>query len=221
MVVGAGVDLLVYRWDAATGERIGDPMRSHTNSVQAIAIAAPTVGDAGALIVSGDDHDAWRRWDAATGERLEGVLTGETKGVQADRIATFTTADGDRVAACMNRGGEVRLWDLDNNRMAGLDFRVRIDDPFEMFSLASLVVGGADMDDSSAGGRRLLIAAGENSTDESENIVVWDAATGERADTHPLTGISVAATQDADGTALVATASRTGTIVIRGVRDAI
>jgi len=62
----------VRRWDAHTGQPLGDPMEGHTDYVNTVAIS----GD-GQVIVSGSRDNTVRRWDAHTGQPLGDPMEGE------------------------------------------------------------------------------------------------------------------------------------------------
>ena len=72
VIVSGSADNTVRRWDAHTGQPLGDPMEGHTDCVNTVAIS----GD-GQVIVSGSYDNAVRRWDAHTGQPLGDPMEGE------------------------------------------------------------------------------------------------------------------------------------------------
>jgi WD40 repeat protein len=86
VIGGAGHDWLVYRWDAATGERIGEPLRGHRLSVKTIAVARQA--DGRPMFVTGCERGEVLRWDAATGEQIGPPLPGTR-----DRIGDLAAVD--------------------------------------------------------------------------------------------------------------------------------
>lgn len=65
VAAGAGYDGLVYRRDAATGERIGKPLRRHRAILKAVTTAVSAGG--APMFISGCERGDVLRWDAATG----------------------------------------------------------------------------------------------------------------------------------------------------------
>jgi hypothetical protein len=51
LIAGAGHDWLVYRWDAATGEAVGEPLEGHPLSVW--EVTAATQADGTPMLVTG------------------------------------------------------------------------------------------------------------------------------------------------------------------------
>ena len=61
VIVSAGDDGTLRRWDAASGEPIGEPLTGHTGGVRAVATAR--LDDGRTVIVSTGDDGMLRRWD--------------------------------------------------------------------------------------------------------------------------------------------------------------
>lgn len=83
IIAGAGHDWLVYRWDAETGEAVGEPLDGHGISVKAIATTTMP-GTEETVIVSGCERGEVRLWDAATGRPI-----GEPLDVCSDMIGSL------------------------------------------------------------------------------------------------------------------------------------
>jgi len=97
VVAGAGYDGLVYRWDAATGERIGEPLDRHHAILKSITTAISAGG--APMFISGDENGGILRWDAATGAPI-----GEPLWVPVDDARHLTVArlpGGRQILACV------------------------------------------------------------------------------------------------------------------------
>ncbi len=106
VIAAAGHDGLVYRWDAATGASLGEPMRGHPISVKAITSATRTDT---AVIVSGCEAGQIRRWNPATGEPVDGPLPGDIGMVTG--LATLVFADGRQIVVGVDFDGGLHQWD--------------------------------------------------------------------------------------------------------------
>ena len=106
VIGGAGHDWLVYRWDAATGQRIGEPLHGHRLSVKAIAVARQA--DGRPMFVTGCERGEVLRWDAATGEQIGPPLPGTRDGI--DDLAVAGLPGGRQVLAGLG-DGRLHRWD--------------------------------------------------------------------------------------------------------------
>jgi WD40 repeat protein len=75
LLVSADFDSEVRRWDAATGEPIGNPIKAHPEHATVLAVLEP---DGPRLWTSGSDQIV-RRWDALTGDLLDEPYAGSTR----------------------------------------------------------------------------------------------------------------------------------------------
>ena len=84
VIVTGGDDGTVRRWDATTGQAIGDPLTGHTDWVRAVAVGDV---DGRPVIVTGGSDGTVRRWDATTGQAIGDPLTGHTGWVRAVAVS--------------------------------------------------------------------------------------------------------------------------------------
>lgn len=72
IIGGAGHGWQFHRWDAATGEAVGEPGEGHPISVKAVAVARQADGKP--MFITGCEAGQLFRWDAETGERIGSPL---------------------------------------------------------------------------------------------------------------------------------------------------
>jgi WD40 repeat protein len=89
IVSGSG-DKTIRIWDAETGVQMGEPLRGHTDSVEAVAISPD-----GKHIVSGSTDNTIRVWDVETGAQVGEPLRGHTQWVTSVAISP----DGKRIVS--------------------------------------------------------------------------------------------------------------------------
>jgi WD40 repeat protein len=109
-----GSDGRVSRWDALSGEPIGDPMRAHRGSVTAIACASTL--DGRLIMVTGGSDGKVRRWDESTGKPVGQPLQGPIRGVSAIVVDAWGRRP---VLIVAGRDGTVGRWDVATGRRAG------------------------------------------------------------------------------------------------------
>lgn len=127
--------------------------------------------------------------------RTMGPLVGGDPYQHAHAVASVPLPSGGVLLACMNTGGVIRLWDAETGDAVRPTLRADI---------SPLALAAVLADD-----RPVVLA-----TSEDEEVLAWDALTGEQFN-HALSGLSVAATTSpSGGTALVATGTRAGDITI-------
>lgn len=108
-IVSGSDDKTLRRWDARTGQLIGQPMRGHQKSIASVAVSPD-----GRRIVSGGFDNTLRLWDAQTGKTLGQPMRGHENIV---RSVAFSP-DGKRIVS----GGfdnTLRLWDAQTGRPIG------------------------------------------------------------------------------------------------------
>jgi KAP family P-loop domain len=115
LIISGGDDGVVRRWDAATGELVGEPLTGHPGWVRSVASAR--LDDGRTLIISGDSEGVLRRWNAATGEPVGEPLTGHPGPVRA---MTSARLDDGRTLIISGSDWSVILWPLRaNGQIAG------------------------------------------------------------------------------------------------------
>jgi WD40 repeat protein/class 3 adenylate cyclase len=104
-------DLLL--WDAATGRRLGEPVRASAGFVQSVGFAWD-----GALVVTGATDGTVRLFDTATHKQVGSNLPG------VDNMGTWASVlPGDRLLALV-QNGDAFTWDLDPGRWSAQACRV-------------------------------------------------------------------------------------------------
>ena len=93
VVISGSWDKTLRRWDARTGEPIGEPLEGHTDLVSAVALGAI---DGEPVIVSGSRDGTIRRWDAHGGERGQITI--------GDPVVSICTDNSTSVIVGLDRG---------------------------------------------------------------------------------------------------------------------
>ncbi|MGW1163415.1 WD40 repeat domain-containing protein [Streptomyces sp. NPDC002519] len=195
VLLGAGQNHAIYRWDVASGEQLGAPLRGHNTSVRAVGIIHLSTTDA--VIVSGDDAGYLRRWDAVAGAPIGLPVEGHSSPVRA--ISHLATVEGRSLFASSDAEGEISRWDAVTGERVGAPLTTRSD----VHLLTTACPSGTP----------LLLAAGVSGT-----IRTWHAYTGEVIDLS-LFGVSVAALDQPDGTTLIAVGTAQGEIKVYSVSE--
>ncbi|QRW06799.1 Vegetative incompatibility protein HET-E-1 [Ceratobasidium sp. AG-Ba] len=96
-------------WDAHTGQRVGQPLQGHTNSVNSVAYSHDS-----AYIVSGSADNTVRIWDARTGHQVGQPLQGHTSYV-------YSVAYSHDSAYIVSGSADntVRIWDARTGHQVG------------------------------------------------------------------------------------------------------
>jgi hypothetical protein len=105
VIAGAGRDGNLHRWDAGTGEPVGEPSRGYGDIVSAVAAARQA--DGAPMFISAHAGGTLLRWDAATGDRI-GPLPG-TSGAAVD-LAVADLPDGRQLLVGLS-GHALYRWD--------------------------------------------------------------------------------------------------------------
>ena len=109
--VVTSVDVEVRRWDAATGEPIGEPRPGHVFIIP--DMAAGRVGGRDVIATAGWDRTV-RLWDAATGDAIGEPLTGHTDKVTCVAIGR---AGGRDIIVSGGWDAALRVWDADADQL--------------------------------------------------------------------------------------------------------
>ncbi|WP_208639429.1 WD40 repeat domain-containing protein [Streptomyces bobili] len=190
ILLGAGHDGVMYRWDPVTGELLGtSPAGVGGGSTMAVGFV-PSPDGAG-LVVSGDEAGRISRWNAVDGCQVGEPILGHGSKV---RILQGLFAAETHLFVSCDQQGELKRW----NAVTGAQVGPAIDTGTDVYGLATASVGGMGV----------LFTAGADDT-----VRVWDSDTGESIG-FSLRGTVVSALTQPDGTALLATSTAQGEIVV-------
>lgn len=193
LLAGAGNDHVVHRWDIATGVAIEPPLEGHGGRI--LAVDAVDLPDGAVMIASGGEDETIRRWDGVTGRPI-----GKPLSVHASRIRAITSVtmhDSRVVLGCADSDGVLHRWDA----ASGERFGDPVQTPSDVSTLTAIWIHGVPQ----------LI------TSHDDGVVRrWDAKTGHLLDAS-LSGYCSAAATLPDESAVIATGSRDGFIVIHRV----
>ncbi|MGP4008838.1 WD40 repeat domain-containing protein [Streptomyces sp. 4N124] len=192
VLVGAGHDGEVYRWDGVSGALLGSSPGGERTSGTVLAVGFVPLPDGAGVIVSGDENGWIRRWDAVTGDPVGEAVEGHTSKI---RIVKALPSAGESGFVSSDQKGLLRRW----NVLTGAPIGPSIETGTDVFALATADVSG--------GG--LLFASGAD-----EIIRAWDADTGEAVELS-VQGAVVSALAQPDGTAFLATSTALGDIVVQ------
>jgi WD40 repeat protein len=115
LLVAAGIDGKVHRWDAVTGELVGESWAGGDDKLHAIAVLRSS-GDRLQIVSSGADS-AVRRWDAVTGEAIGAPLPGNRNPVTA--LACAWGVDGRDLLFGQEYQGPIHRWDVATGELLG------------------------------------------------------------------------------------------------------
>ena len=113
MLASGGQDGMIRRWNATTGEPVGDPMAGHTGLVQTLT---SWTGPDGPMLASGGQDGMIRRWNATTGEPVGDPMAGHTGLVQT--LTSWTGPDGPMLASG-GQDGMIRRWNATTGEPVG------------------------------------------------------------------------------------------------------
>ncbi|MEV6596669.1 WD40 repeat domain-containing protein [Actinoplanes sp. NPDC051346] len=105
MLVAGGPSGSVHRWDAMTGELLGQDWRAHDGKVLALAVLR---GSGRSMIVSSGTDGFVRRWDAPTGEPIGEAWVGVNEPIS---VLACVSVDGRDVVIGQEYLGPIHRWD--------------------------------------------------------------------------------------------------------------
>jgi WD40 repeat protein len=111
----AGGDGTLRRFDAGTGQLLGEALGSQNRRM--LSVAAATLPDGRVILAAGGDDGIVRRVDAATGRRVGSGMTGHSGTVWS--VASATLPDGRVVLVTGGNDRTVRLFDATTGRPVG------------------------------------------------------------------------------------------------------
>ncbi|MGH3978553.1 MAG: P-loop NTPase fold protein, partial [Pseudonocardiaceae bacterium] len=111
LIVSGGGDGVLRRWDAGTGQPVGEPLAGHTGAID--AVTAARLDDDRTLIISGGGDGVLRRWDAGTGRPVGEPLAGHTGWVRA--VTAARLGDGRTLIISGGDDWSLILWPLRPN----------------------------------------------------------------------------------------------------------
>ncbi|MFI0944099.1 WD40 repeat domain-containing protein [Streptomyces sp. NPDC021020] len=190
IVVAAGYDGSVHRWDPATAESVGSPLEGHAISVKSVALAP--ISAQGTMIVSGDDAGVIRRWDAVSGEPIGDPIQSFDGPVR--QIASVNIASSGTMLITTGSEGEISRWDALTGEKIGDTHRVGAG----IAQISTVYVDGICQ----------ILSAG------SDNCMRrWEAMSGRLLDAS-TPGYSVTAVDDVDGLLTVASGTIDGKLIL-------
>ena len=152
LIVSAGDDGLLRRWDAVSGRPVGEPLRGHTGWVWAVSTVR--LEDGRTLIVSAGADRVLRRWDAVSGEPVGEPLRGHTGWVWA--VSTVRLEDGRTLIVSAGADGLLRRWDAVSGEPVG--------EPLTGHTGWVWAVSAVRLED----GRTLIVSAGDD-----WSVILW------------------------------------------------
>lgn len=203
VIGGAGHDGLLYRWDAATGGPVGEPLRRHHASVKAVATGVSPDGTP--MFVSGCEKGDVLRCDVATGAPLGAPLPGTID--EVSQLAVVTVPAGRQILACVDSGA-LHRWDLSTGEALG---------PAAPVGRWGYLVGSGTAADGTPTVFLWLPGEGDDG-DAAERVEQWRLDTGERVDVRlPVT---VRAVFDQDSAAWMVLGDPDGALEVCPLPDA-
>ncbi|GEC10749.1 hypothetical protein SSP24_84040 [Streptomyces spinoverrucosus] len=191
VVFGAGQNGAVYRWNGSDGQLLGaSDEKDEPCSMMAVA-SVPVPGGAG-VIVSGDEVGQIWRWDPTSGDQVGEPIMAHASQV---RIIEPLPLVGEPLFASSDQEGVLRRW----SALTGAPVGPPIETGTEVYALTSARVGRWGT----------LFSAGAD-----EIVRAWDAYTGEPID-FSVPGVVASALTQPDGTALLATGTAQGNVIVR------
>ncbi|MGH8900141.1 MAG: hypothetical protein ACRDYA_00280 [Egibacteraceae bacterium] len=148
VIASGSLDRTVRRWDAATGNPIGQPLTGHTDTVLGVVFSPDDT-----TIASASSDRTVRLWEVATGQQISQPLTGHTDAVWE----VVFSPDGKTIASA-SADQTVRRWDAATGNPIGQPLTGHTDAVWEVaFSPDGKTIASASAD---------------------QTVRRWDAATG-------------------------------------------
>lgn len=191
VLVGAGHNGATYRWDGLSGELLGSSPAGEDASRTVLAVGFVPLPNGPGVIVSGDEDGRIWRWDAVSGDPVGEAVEGHTSKI---RIVKALPPAGEPGFLSSDQEGVLRTW----NALTGSPAAPPIETGTDVFALTTTTVSG----------RSLFFAAGAD-----EIVRAWDGDTGKSVELS-VSGTVVSALAQPDGTALLATSTARGDIVV-------
>ncbi len=197
IIAGAGYDGTVRRWDAGTGNAVGEPLTGHQRSVKVIITARQA--DGSPMFVSGCERGIVLCWDAATGARIGEGLPGAMQDMSD--LAVVDLPDGRQLLVGLDVSSLYR-WDLDSREMVGQPVRVG--------KWARIVATHVD---SAGAATAFLHIPGEDRDDRVARVERWRLDDGTRLD--PAYPEALCAVFDDGGLTWTVLGDREGSLEVR------
>ncbi|MFD8423491.1 WD40 repeat domain-containing protein [Streptomyces sp. NPDC059466] len=195
ILVGAGHDGVVYRWDPVTGAPLDGVPAKGRGAMMAVGFVPSS--DATGVMVSGDEAGRVWRWNAATGEQVGEPVEGHDSGISiiqelpSAQVPSFVSSDQE---------GVLKRWSAATGTQVGGPIETGV----AVYSLATANIGGT----------AVMFAAGAD-----EIVRAWNADSGEPIHLSLRSGV-VSIVTKLDGTILVATSTTQGEIVLHSCSGA-
>ena len=114
LIVSGHFDGTVRRWDAHTGEPVGDPISNRMERVASVG----SVAIRGNMIVSGSDDDLLYRYNATTGEFIGNALQGHE-----DKVTSVAISADAKLIVSGSYDRTIRRWNADTGEAVGSPIR--------------------------------------------------------------------------------------------------
>jgi WD40 repeat protein len=177
VIVSGHGDSTVRRWELATGQPLGEPLRGHERGISSVAVGEL---EGRPVIVSGSHDETVRVWDLATGRPLGEPLRRCIGWVYSVSMGKL---DSRPVIVCEGAEMTVGVWDMATGRPLTLSgnpvVTIRMWDPATGKVVGESSGGHGRMRPVTVGeleGRPVIVSGGE-----AETVRVWESATGRPA----------------------------------------
>jgi WD40 repeat protein len=137
VIVSGGMERTIRRWNAATGEPIGKPLKGHEGPITSVAFG---MIDGEPVIISGGYDKTIRHWRVYEGRPSDEPREGHSGVVTS---VAFGMIDGAAVVISGGGDGTVRRWDARTGELIGEPF-VHEDSVRSVVEGASVIVSGGE-----------------------------------------------------------------------------